>query len=32
VASPQVVIGGGALASATLIAITMTRPWLRAVD
>jgi DHA3 family tetracycline resistance protein-like MFS transporter len=32
VASPQLVIGGGALTSAALIALTMTRPWLRAVD
>jgi DHA3 family tetracycline resistance protein-like MFS transporter len=31
-ASPATIIAGGALLSATLIAATMTRPWLRAVE
>jgi hypothetical protein len=31
-APPQTIIAAGALASATLIAAVMTRPWLRAVD
>jgi MFS family permease len=31
-ASPRAIIAGGALISASMIAITMTRPWLRAVD
>ena len=31
-ASPRILIAGGALTSATLIAAAMTRPWLRAVD
>jgi hypothetical protein len=31
-ASPATIIAGGALVSAALIATTMTRPWLRAVE
>jgi hypothetical protein len=31
-ASPGTIIATGALISATLIAFTMTRPWLRAVE
>jgi MFS family permease len=31
-ASPGTIIAGGALISATMIAVTMTRPWLRAVE
>ena len=31
-ASAGTIIAGGALVSATMIAVTMTRPWLRAVE
>jgi hypothetical protein len=31
-ASPGTIIASGALISATMIALTMTRPWLRAID
>lgn len=31
-ASPGTIIAAGALLSATMVAVTMTRPWLRAVE